>query len=303
MGFIAIFIKSDLRIPSEVAKFLSIYLLFNIGLRGGQELAAQGLSLLSFKMIGICVLFSALSPIIFFFVLRKKLDVFNSGAIAATYGSFSLVTFATAIAYIEDLGISYGGYMVAGMAFMEVFAIVSGLLLIRLNDGDKSSNSLLKVIKDSLSSGSVFLLLGSFLIGFLTAEHGTAQLKPFVYDIFKGMLCLYMLDMGLFAGERLNKIRGSSAKFLIYIALIFPIASASCALLVAFLLNFSVGDAFLLCVLCSSASYIAVPAAMRMNVPKANIGMVIPLTLGITFPYNIIIAIPVYFAIIERLWL
>jgi uncharacterized protein len=301
MGLIAVSIKSDLRIPTEVSKFLSLYLLFNIGIRGGQELFEQGLNLAAFEIISICIIFAFFSPFIFFYILRMRLDVYNSGAIAATYGSVSLVTFATAIAYLNNLKLSYGGYMVAGMAFMELVAIVAGLLLIRINTNQKKEDSLFSIFRDSFASGSVYLLLGSFFIGFITAEQGKVQLEPFIYDIFKGILCLYMLDMGLYTA---NKIKQSSVsmKFLSVLSIIFPLTSASLSILISYIFKLDTGDAFLFCVLCASSSYIAVPAAMRMSVPQANIGIIIPMTLGITFPFNIVIGIPVYFFIIERLW-
>ena len=302
MGLLAIVIKSDLRIPSEIAKFLSIYLLFDIGIRGGQELSHQGIDMTGIQLVLVCMLFSLLSPPIFFYILKSKIDLHNAGAIAATYGSISLVTFAAAITYIDGFNVPYGGYMVAGMAFMEAVSIISGLLIIRLFDGDKNNNSVSKIIGESLSSGSVYLLLGSLVIGFLTAKTGAKQLEGFVYDIFKGMLCLYMLDMGLYTAQRMNKLKGS-AKFLISMAFVFPVVSALAAMSISYLLKFSLGDSFLLVILCASASYIAVPAAMRMSVPKANIGMIIPLSLGITFPFNIVIGIPVYYSIMEKIWL
>lgn len=301
MGILAILIKSDLRIPAEIAKFLSIYLLVNIGLRGGQELAQQGLDFMSFKMILVCSLFAFFMPMLFFVYLKNKLDIYNSGAIAATYGSISLVTFASALTYIENLNIDYGGYMVAGMAFMEAFAIISGLILIRMNDGDKTNNSITKIIKESVSSGSVFLLLGSFFIGFLTAESSAMQLKPFIYDIFKGMLCLYLLDMGIYTAQRFGQI-GKSASFLSFTAIIFPICSALFSILISYFIGLSQGDAYLFSILAASASYIAVPAAMRISAPKANIGLVIPMALGISFPLNIVLGVPIYFNIVERLW-
>lgn len=301
MGLLAILVKSDLRIPSEIAKFLSIYLLFDIGIRGGQELSHQGIDITGFQVMGVCVLVSLISPPLFFLILRKKLDLYNAGAIAATYGSISLVTFAAAITYIDNFSVPYGGYMVAGMAFMEAVSIVSGLMLIRFFDGDKTNNSVWDILKESLTSGSVYLLLGSLVIGFLTAKTGAKALEPFVYDIFKGMLCLYMLDMGLYTAQRMSALKGS-AKFLISMAFVFPIMSAITTITICYFMKFSLGDSFLLTILAASASYIAVPAAMRMSVPQANIGMIIPLTLGITFPFNIVIGIPIYYSIMERIW-
>lgn len=308
LGIVAVVVKSDLEIPSQIAKFLSMYLLFDIGIKGGEELYHSGFSPEMLKILIVCALISFLTPFLSYRILRLKLDIFNAGAIAAAYGSISAINFINSAAFLEDHGIAYSGYMVASMALMESPAIIAGLLIIGLTlkkeaTGEVNQNQirLRKVVHEALFNGSVFLLVGSLVIGYLSGGVGEEELKPFVADIFKGVLCFYMLDMGLMAGQKIKSLKGNVA-FLGSFALIYPVFAAIVAILLARLLGMSVGNAFLFTTLVSSASFIAVPAAMRMAVPQANMGLLLPMSLGVTFVFNIVFGIPLYLPIINYVW-
>lgn len=306
LGLIAVFVKSDLEIPPQIAKFLSIYLLFDIGIKGGEELFHSGFNTQVLVVMAVCLLGSFLIPFAMFYILKRKLNVHDAGAVAATYGSISAVTFATATAFLEAQGVDFGGYMVAGMALMESPAIIAGLILIRLHVKQKdplnsTGGGLSHIIKESFFNGSVLLLIGSLLIGYISGETGERELKPFVNEIFFGMLSLYMLDMGLLAGRRMKELRKSGA-FIVLFALIFPPVIGLIGIGISHMLNYSIGDAVLQTVLLASASYIAVPAAMRISVPQANMSVLLPMSLGITFTFNITIGIPMYYYIIQTIW-
>lgn len=306
LGLIAVFVKSDLQIPPQIGKFLSIYLLFDIGIKGGEELFHSGFSTQVILVMIVCVVASFSIPFAMFHILKRKLSVPDAGAVAATYGSISAVTFATASAFLEAQQIEFGGYMVAGMALMESPAIIAGLILIRKNQKEKeklkSEQSGLKhIIRESFFNGSVLLLVGSLVIGYISGEKGEIELQPFVTEIFFGMLSLYMLDMGLLAGKRLIDLKKAGG-FVISFATLFPPILGMVAIGLSYVLGYSKGDALLQTVLIASASYIAVPAAMRMAVPQANMSLVLPMSLGITFTFNIAIGIPLYFFIINLIW-
>ncbi|MEM9858736.1 MAG: sodium-dependent bicarbonate transport family permease, partial [Bacteroidota bacterium] len=282
---------------------LSLYLLLSIGLKGGVELAHSGITSNVLITLGVTVLMAFLVPVYTFYILKKKTSVFDAGAIAATYGSISAVTFITAAAFLRDLDVTYGGHMVAAMALMESPAIIVGVLLIniyRTDNKNGSSNSYKSILKEALTNGSVVLILGSLVIGLLGGEKAGVALAPFTDHIFKGMLTLFLLDMGILAGKRIRSLR-LAGPFLIGFSIIIPIVNAILGIVICWLLGISVGDSLLLVVLLASASYIAVPAAIRLTVPEANPGLYVPMSLAITFPFNIIIGIPVYFHVIQ--WL
>ncbi len=304
LGLIAVAVKSDLEIPPVIGKFLSLYLLFDIGLKGGEELFHSGFSPLVIKVMSVCILLSFFIPFICYQILKLKLDSYNAGAIAATYGSISAVTFITASSFLETHGIPFGGFMVAGMALMESPAIISGLLIIKSkvkDENGKQQKRIRNVIHEALTNGSVLLLIGSLVIGYICGTAGEVELKPFIGDIFKGMLSLYMLDMGLLAGSKISSLK-QSGLFLSIFALLYPICASVLGIILAKLLGLEAGNALLLTVLTASASYIAVPAAVRLAVPEANLSLLLPMSLGITFSFNIIFGIPLYYSIIERFW-
>ena len=307
LGLLAVLVRSDLEIPQPIAKFLSLYLMLAIGFRGGVELghsAPGGPVLLT---LAAAVVMAALVPLYCFWILRRRLDVYNAAAIAATYGSISAVTFVTATAFLDRAGIPYGGYMVAAMALMEAPAIVVAVILARIAlskpgpDGSPSTapeGNWNHLLRDAFFNSSVFLILGSLLVGVLTGERGQAALHPFTNELFSGILCFFLLDMGLVAARRLKDLRASGG-FLLAFAILVPLLNALLGIGVSRLLDLGSGDALLFTILCASASYIAVPAAMRLALPEANPGLSLPLALAVTFPLNITLGLPLYLALIQ----
>lgn len=306
LGMLAVFLKSDLEIPSPLPKLFSLYLLLSIGFKGGIELIKSGVGQDVLSIITAAILMACFVPVYTFFILKIKLDVYNAAAIAATFGSISAVTFITASSFLDELGIAFGGYMVAALALMESPAIIVGLLLVKLftaNSNEDGSNdfSWSEVLQEAFFNSSVFLLLGSLSIGFLTGEKGEKMLAPFTQEIFYGVLAFFLLDMGLVAAKRIKDV-GKTGFFLVSFSILTPILNAVIGIAIARILNISQGDALLFSVLCASASYIAVPAAMRLTVPEANPSLYVTAALAVTFPFNIIVGIPLYLYGINMLW-
>ncbi|MBU0924804.1 sodium-dependent bicarbonate transport family permease [bacterium] len=307
LGMLAVFLKSDLSIPQPLPKFFSLYLLIAIGLHGGYELSKSGLTFDVIKALLLAVFMAILVPIYSFFILKIKLDVHNAIAVAATYGSISAVTFITGITYLQSLGVEYGGYMVAAMTLMESPAIIIALVFVAIfskkdgnHDEEKKANWQ-EILREAFLNPSVFLLMGALLIGMLTGEKGWTSMEPLFGALFKGMLAFFLLDMGLVAAKRIYELK-KLGSFLIFFAILMPIFNASIAMMLAYFFGLSKGDAFLLALLSGSASYIAVPAAMRLSVPEANPSIYLPLSLAITFPFNISLGIPLYYFVINNLW-
>lgn len=306
LGMAATLLRSDLDIPQPITRGLSLYLLFAIGMHGGVELVRAGFDPATLLPLGAGIVASATVPIVAFSILRRRVGIENAAAIGATYGSISAVTFITASSFLEDQGVPFGGHMVAAMALMESPAILAGVLLARRYQtaserAEEGAQGLGPLLREALLNGPVFLLLGSLMIGMITGEQGWATVEPFVYDPFRGVLCLFLLDMGLIAARRLDALR-ESGLYLTGFALVFPLVSATLAIGAAALMKLSVGDALLFTVLCASASYIAVPAAVRVALPQANPSMFLPMSLAVTFPLNIALGIPLYYAVITALW-
>ena len=311
LGMLAVFLKSDLSIPQPLPKFFSLYLLIAIGLHGGYELSKSGLTLDVMKALLLAIFMAIIVPIYSFFILKIKLDVHNAIAVAATYGSISAVTFITGITYLQSLGVEYGGYMVAAMTLMESPAIIIALVFVAIfskKDGTKdngknepSHTSWKEILREAFLNPSVFLLMGALLIGILTGDKGWTSMEPLFGALFKGMLAFFLLDMGLVAAKRIYELK-KLGSFLIFFAILMPIFNASIAMALAYFFGLSKGDAFLLALLSGSASYIAVPAAMRLSVPEANPSIYLPLSLAITFPFNISLGIPLYYFVINNLW-
>lgn len=298
LGIIAVYVKSDLEIPENTSKFISLYLLFSIGFKGGQELAHSHFTIDIIWSILFGVLIAGLIPLYTFFILKRKFSIENSGAIAAAYGSVSAVTFVTAVSFLEIQNYNFSGHMVAVMALMEAPAIIIGVILIRLFSKEGVQKTKMStIIKHSFTNGSVLLILGSLVIGFLASDQQALGIKPFTTDIFKGFLALFLLDMGIVSGRKLNDFF-KSGWFSIFFAIVFPLINGC---IVAFLSQFitdDVGNRFIFAVLAASASYIAVPAAMKIAVPKANPGIFLPMALAVTFPFNITFGMPIYFSIV-----
>jgi hypothetical protein len=300
LGLLAVAVKSDLEIPPNSSKFISLYLLFAIGFRGGHELAHEVFSSQTLATIIYGIASSAIIPIFTFFLLKKKLGVFNAGAVAAAYGSVSAVTFVTAVNYLEVHEITVHGHMVAVMALMESPAIITGLLLISIfNRSEDEQIKKRHAIAHSFTNGSVWLILGSLLIGFVADDKQARGIEPFTNDLFKGFLAVFLLDMGIVSGRRIKAFVSNGPVPLIF-ALIAPLVVGCCAAITSGWVTADVGDRFLLSILAASASYIAVPAAMKMAVPQANPGIYLPMALAVTFPINITLGMPIYLSVINQ---
>lgn len=313
LGVIAVAVRSDLEIPGQIAKFLSLYLLFAIGFKGGVALAESAVDATVVLTLVAAMAMSALIPIYTFFLLRRRMPVADAAAVAATYGSVSAVTFVTAAGYLDIQGVDWSGYLVAAMALMESPAIIMGILLYSRYAGNATGSastfSWKQLLNESMFNGSVLLILGSMLIGWITGSEGMAQVQPLVKDLFLGLLCLFLLDMGIVAARRFRDFlqtpdggqRGRHLRLMLVTALAIPLLNAMIALGLARLLGLSEGNALLLVVLAASGSYIAVPAAMRLALPEASPGTYLTMSLAITFPFNLLIGIPAYHALTK--WL
>jgi uncharacterized protein len=308
VGMIAVWVKSDLEIPQPLPKLFSLYLLFAIGFKGGHEIVESGFTSEVGATLLAAILMACVVPVYSFFILKIKLDIYNAAAIAATYGSISAVTFITASALLTKLNIGFGGHMVAALALMESPAIVVGIFLVQMYASKHSDpteeaekGSWAEVLREACLNGSVFLLVSSLIIGLITGESGWGKIRPFSDELFYGVLCFFLLDMGLIAARRINDLKKAGA-FVIVFSIAMPVLNALVGIGLAKVLGLSVGNALLFAVLCGSASYIAVPAAMRMSVPEANPSLYISMALALTFPFNIIIGIPIYLQIIQFIW-
>ncbi|RVT83220.1 sodium-dependent bicarbonate transport family permease [Rhodobacteraceae bacterium CCMM004] len=298
LGMAAAVARSDLSVPEAVAKGMSIYLLFSIGFKGGASVADHGLDA---RLVGTLIAGLALSaglPFVAFALLRTitRLGVTDAAAVAAHYGSISIVTFVAATSVLQGAGLTAEGYMVAVAAVMEAPAILSALWLIQRKGGgsEEMDGALWREI---LLNGSIVLLVGAFLIGALTGQEGLERIAPFIVAPFQGVLCLFLLDMGLVAGRGLRDSRGHLGGGTLAFGLMMPPIGAAFGLIAALLLGLSAGGATLLMVLAASASYIAVPAAMRVALPEANPSIYLTLSLGVTFPFNLTLGIPLYVAV------
>ncbi len=295
LGAFAAFVRSDLSIPKGAAKVMSIYLLFAIGFKGGVGISQSGISSDLFANMFAGVILSFVLPFVAYWLIKllTKLDDMNAAAVAGHYGSISIVTFVTAVSILESSGIAAESYMVAIAAVMEVPAIMSALWLASRTSSSANDNKS-ELYRDILANGSIVLLVGSFIIGAITGTDGMTELNPFIAVPFTGVLCLFLLDMGLSAGRSLMKNRGDISTGLILFGCIMPMVGSVIGLLAAMMTGLSYGGTFLMMVLSASASYIAVPAAMQIALPDAKSGIYLSLSLGITFPFNLTVGLPLY---------
>ncbi len=302
LGLFAALARSDLTIPEAVAKGMSIYLLFAIGFKGGVAVAEHGIDATLGLSLLAGVILSFLLPLVAYAMLRSlsQMSHIDAAAVAAHYGSISIVTFVAATSVLQGSGIAYEGYMVAVAAAMEAPAILSALWLVsRGAAGGKKMDA--GLWHEILLNGSIVLLLGSFLIGWVTGPAGLAEIDSFIVAPFKGVLCLFLLDMGLVAGRGLRnggKVLNPGA---LAFGVMMPLVGGSFGLGAGLLLGLSTGGVMLMAVLSASASYIAVPAAMRVALPEANPAIYLTLSLGITFPFNLTLGIPLYLAAAQAL--
>ena len=300
-GVFAGSVKSNLEIPPQISRFLSLYLLMALGLKGGFALHKSGFTSEIAFSLGLAVFLAVIIPIIAYWILRRKLSTFDAAAIAATYGSVSAVTFITATQYLDQFNIVYGGHMAAAMALMESPAIILAIVLANKArasmPSDPSSKNepagISKILHESFTDGAQLLLLGSMLVAMVSGDSGEKLMAPFSIDLFKGMLSFFLLDMGLMAARNFKGLRGKPPITLLY-AIGSPLSHAMLALVLCKLIGLPLGNTILLMVLASSASYIAVPAVLRHALPEVNPALYMGMSLGITFPFNIIVGIPLY---------
>ena len=291
LGLVAAFARSDLAIPEALAKGMSLYLMAAIGLKGGVAVSKSGIDVTVGLALLTGVLASFLMPLIAYAVLKGfgKLDKLNAGAVAAHYGSVSVVTFVTAVEIYEAQSMPPGGFMVAVMAAMETPAILTGLILARkASQGDSRSGG--ELLHEVFFNASVVLLLGAFAIGAISGAQGFSEVSPFFEAGFKGVLCLFLLDMGLIAARRIMDAKALTWRLAV-IAIALPLLNGSIGVFAGAAIGLDTGSVAALGVLCASASYIAVPAAMRLALPEADPGIYLTMSLSITFPFNILINI------------
>ena len=298
LGLVAAGLRSDLSIPEAMAKGLSIYLLFAIGYKGGVEVAAAGFESRLALALLVGILLSAAIPILAFFLLRimTRLSRVDASAVAGHYGSISIVTFVAASSLLESQGVAFEGWLVAVAAAMEAPAIATALWLARGRSAAPSTGASNPGVpwREVMLNGSIVLLLGAFLIGWVTGPAGMAEVEGFLVVPFKGVLCLFLLDMGLVAGRNLLRSRAVLSAGPVLFALLMPLIAATLGLGAGLLLGLSVGGVALLATLSASASYIAVPAAMRVALPEADPAVYLTLALGVTFPFNLAIGVSIY---------
>jgi hypothetical protein len=295
-------VKSNLEIPQPIARFLSLYLLMALGLKGGFALHKSGFTFEIGLALGLAVFLAIIIPLIGYLVLRTKLNNYDAAAIAATYGSVSAVTFITATQALNQYGIAFGGHMAAAMALMESPAIILAILLANRArasaTNSKQSVGMSKILHESFTDGAQLLLLGSMVVGLVSGDAGQKIMAPFSIDLFKGMLAFFLLDMGLMAAKNFEGLKGKPPITIIY-AIGAPLVHAAIALGLCKLLGLPLGDTVLLMVLAASASYIAVPAVLRHALPEVNPALYMGMSLGLTLPFNIILGIPLYTYIAE----
>ena len=303
VGLVAAFARSNLSVPEAVAKFLSLYLLMSIGFRGGAEAAHHGLTPQLVASIGAGVALSFSIPVLAYAILRRttRLNAIDAAAVAGHYGSISAVTFAAVTVALTQLGLPFEGYMVGVAAAMETPAIMSALNIARPHRDKAATSPNEPVWRDVLFEGSVVTLLGAFIVGMATGQQGLTIVKPFLVDLFPGFLCLFLLDMGLVAGRGLQQGRKNLTPALIGFALVMPLIGAALAAVLAKAIGLSPGGAAVFMTLGASASYIAVPAALRLALPEANPAIPLVMSLGVTFPFNLLVGIPLYLSVATML--
>ncbi|MEO1397768.1 MAG: sodium-dependent bicarbonate transport family permease [Pseudomonadota bacterium] len=298
LGALAAFVRSDLTIPEPLSKALSIYLMCAIGLKGGVQVAQAGFTgeLVLAAFIGLVL--SCAIPVTAYVLLKSfgQLDQTNAAAVAAHYGSVSVVTFVTGSQILSDSGMPHAGYMIAVLALMETPAIIVGLFLARgavtgTSDVGLRDNS--ELLRETLLNGSVVLLTGSFFIGLIIGPDGFEPITPVFQTGFTGLLCLFLMDMGLVAARKLRQSKSLTLR-LTSLAIAMPVVNGFVAVVICTLTGFDIGNTVAMAILAASASYIAVPAAMRLALPKADAGLYLVMSLAVTFPFNVLIGISLY---------
>jgi len=316
LGIFAALVRSNLEIPAPIAKFLSLYLLMAIGIKGGVALSVSGFHMQMLVGLAIALFMAFLVPLYTFPLLRRKLDGFNAAAIAATYGSVSAVTFIAAGQFLDNQGIEYGGYMAVALVIMEAPAVIMAVGLAAMTRASLAKHgagatvanvgkhdgsfSLKKILHESFTDGAILLLMGSLLIGFIVGAESYKVMKPFTGDLFKGLLAFFLLEMGILVARRIREMKGVGP-FLIAFAFLIPMVNAVIVITLSHLAGLSAGDTLMLAVLAASASYIVVPAVVRVAIPEANPGLYFGMALALTFPFNVVFGIPMYYQMIQLL--
>jgi hypothetical protein len=307
LGFLSVLLRSDLELPYPLPKFFSTYLLIAIGYTGGEKLAMAGLTTEVATVILAGMAMALFVPFYTFFFLRRILSVYDAAAMAATYGSISIVTFVVGTEFLNRAQVSFGGHMVAIMSMMESPAVIMGIMLVRIfaprqgAEAQQGRPGLKAILHESFCNGTVLLLIGSLVIGVITGRTAGEGLKPFMTGLFKGIVLLFLLDVGMLAAKKAGKLV-EVGPALVAFGIIAPLVNAALGIGIAYALGIGKGDALLFTLLCASSSYIVVPAAMRQAVPEANPGLFELLSLSVTFPFNISVGIPLYYGLISRLW-
>lgn len=304
LGVVGALVKSDLRLPEAVYQATSIYLLLAIGLKGGVALRESDLVAVTGPAL-MTIALGVVIPVVAFVVLRflTRLGPVDRGAMAAHYGSTSLVTFTAALVFLDALQVQYEGFVVTLLAIMEIPGILVGLLLAgsaSRHADSRHSGSLGESVREIVTGRSIMLLAGGLVIGFITGPEGFARVEPFFGAPFTGILALFLLEMGVLAGRRLGDVRRAGIGLVVF-ALVFPVFAGLLGILGGTVVGLSAGGAMALGVLSASASYIAAPAAVRLALPKANPGITLTASLGITFPFNLVVGIPLYWLIAQQL--
>ncbi len=312
-GMTAGLLRSNLEVPPQIARFLSLYLLMSVGLKGGFSLAHAGFGPQVVASLGAAMALSLLVPALGYLLLRRLLSRFDAAAVAATYGSVSATTFITATQYLQTQGIDFGGHMAVALVLMESPAILMAMALASWarrqealgaaahGQATAAGPSIGHVVREAFTDGANLLLLGSLAIGFVTGDQGKAMMEPFSGALFKGMLALFLLDLGLLVARQLPALRTVHPALLLY-GVCGPLVHGLIAMGLAAVLHLGAGDAILLVVLAASSSYIVVPAVLRHAIPEAKPGLYLGLSLAVTFVFNILIGIPLYAGVVQRVW-
>ncbi len=302
LGFVAVLLRSNLSIPEPVVRFLSLYLMLSIGFKGGISLYHSTLSGDGIVIIGIIIGMSALVPFYSYLLLKRPLGVADAAAIGATYGSNSTLTYITAAGFLTSIGQTYEGYMTVALVVMETPAIVFAVVLAQIASKKPGAKSTAKVIKEALTDGTLLVLVGSMVIGFILKRLGTDEspLSAFIGgDMFTGMLVFFLLYMGTMVGRKFKQIESFPVMLMVF-AVGAPAVNGFIAILLSKLFGFAHGDALLLTTLCASASYIVAPAILKDVLPEANPATYLTMSMGITFPLNIVFGIPLFWWVITH---
>ncbi|MBY0553400.1 sodium-dependent bicarbonate transport family permease [bacterium] len=300
LGLLSVLFNTGLRVPAVFSKFLALYLLMAIGFKGGLSLANTGFSVEFIYCLLGGIIVSIMTPIFLFYLLKSKISIYDSAAIGATYGSVSAVTFVAATTWLDNRNLEFSGSMIAVLALMEAPAIIVSLFLVGRHSLQKTSLSVTQLVHEALLNGSVFLLIGSVIVGYISGPFGKESVGAFVLDLFKGFLTFFLLDLGIKSGTSLKKMQ--IPLWLIPIGILTPIVSAGLALAWGMLFSISATQTFLLMTLAAGASYIAVPAALKQSLPQANAGIYLTMALGVTFPFNILIGLPLYWYMVSLVY-